>query len=562
MNCPRHPHKRVVATCRECRTGFCIECMRETDQTTLCPECHRRRFDELSREFASPAERTEGHTASLLESFPAAESGRSLLEVTPVTSTSTGEPGEPAARSEEVIEGEETVGGEKASRRAGRLKRKPWKGARKEMTPARAEELAEPGFTAEGAPLNEPVKGGLETEAGGETDFLSLGPDEDFSELEKAAEKRRLRLPGRRKRAAEGAYGEAPPEGESPAGRAEAATGSKAVGPPEETVSGRKADSLKRWGRGEGIAAPGESTRPSVKAGPSRKPEAASPFEVSPSPEEDILDDVVARLLRPGEAVGGRMEQETGRAAAGAAEDVEEILSTLLRQGTSPGTGAEARTRLEREEVASGLDRAGTVAAAVAEVAPPRLLRERLRKKKERGERWSFLAQPRASEHTELATSWWRAGLFVILMLLLGVVLWALPNAYVVPRDTEYGIHAVAIGILLGILFWWKAGKRHGTKLAVQAALTTFFALFLGEFMHWFFIVAKNDALRTIFFDLVSFRFLWEYGPEIMRKTMEAMFPGAFIWIMIMPTLLAFIIGFGMPPIPEIFLQFGRAVRE
>jgi hypothetical protein len=31
---------------------------------------------------------------------------------------------------------------------------------------------------------------------------------------------------------------------------------------------------------------------------------------------------------------------------------------------------------------------------------------------------------------------------------------------------------------------------------------------------------------------------------------------------MVMPTLLAFIVGFGMPPIPEIFFQFGRAVRE
>ncbi|MGQ9758812.1 MAG: hypothetical protein ACUVRX_11780 [Actinomycetota bacterium] len=270
---------------------------------------------------------------------------------------------------------------------------------------------------------------------------------------------------------------------------------------------------------------------------------------------------MVARLLLPGDTGSGRAEQKTEREPGGtlASEGVEEILSTLLH----PGTGTKAGSRAEREETTDNLNRAEGVASstAVAEEVLPRVFRESLRKKEERGERWSLLAQPRASEHTELATSWWRAGLFVILMLLLGVVLWALPNAYLVPRDTEYGIHAVAIGILLGILFWWKAGKRHGTKLAVQAALATFFALFLGEFLHWFFIIAKNDALRTIFFDLVSFRFLWEYGPEIMRKTMEAMFPGAFIWIMIMPTLLAFIIGFGMPPIPEIFLQFGRAAR-
>jgi hypothetical protein len=176
-------------------------------------------------------------------------------------------------------------------------------------------------------------------------------------------------------------------------------------------------------------------------------------------------------------------------------------------------------------------------------------------------ERWSFLAQPRTSQYTLIAASWWRATIFIVLMLLLGAVLWAVPNAYLIPKDQEYGIHAVLIGFILGIAFWWKAGKKHGTKLAVQAALTTFFALFIGEFLHWFLIITKYSAFRTVFFDLVSFRFLWENGPEILRYTVEAMFPMAFIWLLLLPTLTAFIIGFGMPPIPEIFLQIWYTIK-
>ena len=146
-------------------------------------------------------------------------------------------------------------------------------------------------------------------------------------------------------------------------------------------------------------------------------------------------------------------------------------------------------------------------------------------------------------------------------MLLLGAVLWAVPNAYLIPKDQEYGIHAVAIGFIIGIAFWWKAGKKHSTKLAVQASLTTLFALFIGEFLHWFLIITKYSALRTIFFDLISFKFLWENGADIMRYTMEAMFPIAFLWLLFLPTLTAFIVGFGMPPIPEIFVQIWRAFK-
>jgi len=134
-------------------------------------------------------------------------------------------------------------------------------------------------------------------------------------------------------------------------------------------------------------------------------------------------------------------------------------------------------------------------------------------------------------------------------------------NAYLIPRDTEYGAVAIVIGVLVGLAFWWKAGRKHGTKLAVQASLVTFFALFLGEFLHWFLIIVKHKAFRTIFFDLVSFRFIWENGAEIMRNVVEAMFPTGFLLLLILPTLAAFIIAFGMPPIPEVFAQFWRALR-
>jgi hypothetical protein len=52
LNCPRHPQKRTVTACKDCGAGFCIDCVRETDQTTLCPECYRRKLGELAREYA------------------------------------------------------------------------------------------------------------------------------------------------------------------------------------------------------------------------------------------------------------------------------------------------------------------------------------------------------------------------------------------------------------------------------------------------------------------------------------------------------------------------------
>jgi hypothetical protein len=157
--------------------------------------------------------------------------------------------------------------------------------------------------------------------------------------------------------------------------------------------------------------------------------------------------------------------------------------------------------------------------------------------------------------------SWWRAAIFIALVLLAGAVIWAVVNVYLIPGDEEHGLFVLFIGVAVGIAFWWKAGRKHGTKLAVQASLTTFFALFIGEFLLWFLTIMRFSAFRTIFFDLISFKFLWENGGEIMRYIMEAMFPTNFIWLLLLPTAIAFIIGFGLPPIPEIFPQFWHALR-
>ncbi len=399
MNCSWHPNKRAVAACKECGAEFCIECVRETDQTTLCPECYRRRSNEIALEFTEPAELAEEESAG--SASLAAREGLPLLE--PLPADETPDPSAAAEEKSPVGEGKETA----------------------------------PEMLAAELPAD---------------DFLSRGPDGDFSRL--ADESKRL---GRRTR-----------------GR-------------------KREDAAEREEKQSALTAEGEADK--VRAA---------------SFEDRLLRDVVSTLLKP------ETEAGAGTAAAG-------------RGGAVAETGDALAARKEA-------------------------------RRREARERWSFLAQPRSSEHTLIATSWWRAAIFVALMLLLGAVLWAVPNVFIL-GDSESGFHAVLVGLVLGLAFWWKAGKRHGTKLAVQAAATTLFALIIGEFLHWFLTIVRYKAFREIFFDLVSFRFLWQNGREILENIVEAMFPVAFIWLLLLPTAVAFIVGFGMPPIPEIFVQFWSAVR-
>ncbi len=251
--------------------------------------------------------------------------------------------------------------------------------------------------------------------------------------------------------------------------------------------------------------------------------------ETSTSPEEAPAERDVDALLRDvlpslvDDSVVGKMEKSAGGAVgiAPTLKDMEEA----------------ERARLE------GLEKEA--------------LKEEKRKRRE--ERWGFLAQPRSQDSTFIAFTKPKATLFIFFMLMLGTLLWALPNAFLIPKDTEYVVHAVAIGIVIGLLFWWKAGKKHSTKLAVQSALTTLFSLIIGELLHWIFVVLGTSAFRKVFFDLISFQFLW--NRSVLSAVGSAMYPLSYLWILIPASLVAFIIGFGMPPIPEIFLQLWDALR-
>ena len=415
MQCPQHPDKRTITACRDCGAEFCIECVKETDQSDYCPDCCRRKLKDMTEQFSSGAVKEE------IRRKPAAP----RKEPTPTKEEKIPAPlGDEGRAEEEVVEA--------------RPQRKAFLGIGKRLRGKSEEEAVGP------APEEE-------IEGGEEEDFLARGPDEDFSILQEDKKKeKKAREKRRRKRAA---------------------------------------------------AAPAEEKAEA----PANKGEAAA-AEEAPDSDEGLLQDVVSTLMKPEAAVAGAAAAATGKAVEVPVE----------------------RSRVRREE---------------------------------RAERWSFLAQPRSSQYTILSDNWWKSAIFIALMLLLGAFLWAVPNAYLVPGDMEYGIHAVAIGIIIGLFFWWKVGKAHSTKLAVQAALATLFALMIGEFFHWFLVIMKHGAFRTIFSDLISFKFLWEDGPEIIEKTVEAMFPWSFTWILILPTLVAFVIGYGMPPIPEIFFQIGRALK-
>lgn len=481
MNCPWHPNKRVVSSCKDCGTGFCIECVRETDQTTLCPDCYRRKLSEIAREFTAPEEEAGGQAqvpVSALPSEKAPQPSRQpqpprQVAPSPASPFDDGEVRPAAAPKKE----------KKALRKRGRGKR--------EKAPA------EPPSVPSG-------------------DFLSQGPDDDFSQLTAGTTRS-----GRRQRRERG---EALPVEQAPE-TTEAPPARDAVSPPpvEDAAA----------------AAPPEETAEAPPAGGKAQPATAA------APSEDrLLQDVMSTLLKPEVAAAPQP-------AAMAAE----------KEAEAPAQPVPAAPAVRRTPQRAKPSRAAA-AAARRERRAERALAAREKAPREKGEeRWAFLAQPRSTQYTLIATSWWRATLFIALMLLLGAVLWAVPNAYLIPGDKEYGIHAVLVGLIMGLAFWWKAGKKHSTKLAVQATLTTFFALFIGEFLHWFLIITRYEAFRTIFFDLVSFKFLWENGADILKYSMEAMFPVAFIWLLLLPSLAAFIVGFGMPPIPEIFFQVWHAFR-
>jgi hypothetical protein len=239
--------------------------------------------------------------------------------------------------------------------------------------------------------------------------------------------------------------------------------------------------------------------------------------------------------------------------------DLDDVLASLA--GTSTAAPAAARPRGE-----NAAEDTGDIALAKTQKERLREIREQKQqekreKRQERVDRWDFLSQPRQADTTYIALSKPRAVLFVLAMWLLAAFLWAAPNAYLVPQDSEWVIHAILVGVVISICFWWKAGKKHSTKLAVQAMLVTIFGLLAGEFLHAFLIVMKQPAFRTIFMDVLSFKFVMDNGGTLLSAIVEDMFPISYLWILVPPAVVAFLIGYGMPPIPEIFFEFGRALR-
>ncbi len=264
-------------------------------------------------------------------------------------------------------------------------------------------------------------------------------------------------------------------------------------------------------------------------------PQAPAASEAEETPEE-VLEDVVAALMH-GTATAPAVPVPSATPRSG-----RRLKALRLGKAAVGREGEEARAR-EAMELAN---------QKALEHAQARHAREI---------RWGFLAQPRAVAETRLGSTRPRAALFIIVTSIVALLLWALPNALLVKGDTEYGLHALAIGALVGLALWWKAGKKHSTRLAWEAVAITIFSIVLGEMLHWTIIIWKEQFFRTVF-DIISFKFFFTHLPQVMGKIFPEMFPLNFIWIIVLPALIAFLIGFGSPPIPEIFGQMWRALRH
>ncbi len=286
-----------------------------------------------------------------------------------------------------------------------------------------------------------------------------------------------------------------------------------------------------------------------TKGGPRRKATSEPPVTPTSAPEtpEEVLEDVVAALMAgakaPAPSPVPQAVPRTRRGFRGLRPRKAGV--TAAEIGAAPAEDAAAQEARVREAM---------------QIAASRAM-ERAEIRREREARWGFLAQPRAVAETSLGRTKPRVALFVILTTVVAALLWALPNALLVKGDNEYGLHAIAIGALVGIALWWRAGKKHSTRLAWEAVGITVLGIVLGEMLHWTIVIWKEQFFRTVF-DIISFKFFFTHLPEVMGKIFPEMFPLNFLWILVLPALVAFVIGFGTPPIPEIFGQLWRALRH
>ncbi len=327
----------------------------------------------------------------------------------------------------------------------------------------------------------------------------------------------------------------------------ETATIAEAAAPPESTTL--PADKTKSEADPYFALGPDDDFSFFEKGG--RKKPASETSKATEEPEapetpEEVLEDVVATLMH------GTAHAAAAPAPAVTPKPGRRLKASRLRK---------ARVDLPASAPAPvGREAQEAQARAAMELARQKAL-EHAKARREREERWGFLAQPRAVSETRLGSTRPRAALFVIVTGIVALLLWALPNALLIKGDTEYGLHALAIGALVGLALWWRAGRKHSTRLAWEATAITIVSIVLGEMLHWTIVIWKEQFFRTVF-DIISFKFFFTHLPSIMGKIFPEMFPLNFIWIIVLPALIAFIIGFGSPPIPEIFGQMWRALRH
>ncbi len=295
------------------------------------------------------------------------------------------------------------------------------------------------------------------------------------------------------------------------------------------------------------------------KGGGKRRTPAGKPAKAPAEPEvperpDEVLEDVVTALM------GGAGHMPAKPAPQPQVKSKRGLRSPWRRKPIPAGESEAVRAVPATPVTVEDKEASEARVREAMELAREKALK-RAEARVQREERWGFLAQPRAISETRLGKTRWRAALFIIVTGIVATLLWALPNALLIKGDTEYGLHAIAIGALVGLVLWWKAGKAHSTRLAFEAAAITLVGIVLGEMLHWTIIVAKEPFFRTVF-DIISFKVFFTRLGTITGRIFPEMFPLNFLSILALPALVAFAIGFGSPPIPEIFGQMWRALRH
>lgn len=219
---------------------------------------------------------------------------------------------------------------------------------------------------------------------------------------------------------------------------------------------------------------------------------------------------------------------------------IEDVMSVLIGSEEESATATEAST----QQITSSV--------LVAKEDSKKEGKEKKGKEKKHSKAGDFLAQERIFENTSIAENWWKTALFFAAVIFAGIALWALPRVYILPGRVE-SLYMLMIGLATGLVFWWKAGKAHSTKLAVQAAASVFVIVVLGEWISqilW--LQSKIPILKIIqFWDLMDI--IIKEWATLITEFAKSIFSPHFGVILFGSCFIAFVVGFGMPPIPEMF---------